>query len=279
MKILVKRLPYALLVAMFLFLLDSEIFAQTTDQITYCDQTCIDDKALSYNLYLEQYYKDKTPKEMWRDYVDLRLKQDGSLSYLLFRAHSFKEPFKSWAVNEIHRIDLNDFQLSDFLSLDFPEKAKSFALKRFLDSQLSDTTLKVSAPYLENIIVLVHKINEKSDSFSSYRVYLIDLILNDPNIIYVSNERLISILYWCSSSQKTKVAERILYNNPQRPELKIIAKADIKGYSDVASSMFFQEELSTSNTDPNWDFDTAKRHFLAGKMDQPEAPSLILPPP
>lgn len=222
-----------------------------------------------YEQYLEEYYKNTSAEEIWRDYIELKLKQDGNLAGLVYPAGYFKEPFKTWVVRELLNMDLTISELGSFLWNDFPEKAKATALKRFLDFQ-SQPILKISAPYLERLIDLVLQLSGNyivtNPTTIIYREYFIDRILSDPNMVYVSNDYLMSILKLGSLEQRKKIAERVLYNDPPIYALDIIADAKIDFYSDLANNMFLQQKVTNPIPDSNYDFDVARRTFLVKKM-------------
>ena len=254
MKRLVDKLVYLFLVLMLVCLSVTNTFAQTAEGETYEGKTEAD------RLYLEEYYKDKTSEEIWRDYTDVRLRINGESSSLVYVAYLFKEPFKFWAVKELLKLDLDYFSVAEFLGMNYSDEAKKTVLKNYINYQIPDQAR--ASPRLERFTDLVHKLNQYGEAGISYRKYLIDLILSDSDIVYIPNDRLILLLHLGSSEQSKKVAEVILSNNPQRYELDKIIGAEIDFYSEIARQMLPQIDPSI----PIDDFDYARLAFLSKKM-------------
>lgn len=174
------------------------------------------------NHYVE-YYKHKTPDDIWKDYLSTY----PSLT-LNYDSDDFREPFKSWAVEELFKKDFSAGSLGWFLlHSNHSEDSKTKALYNFVGK---------SRPSID-LFDLFHYLYGRSGIDEKYYVILISKILEDLNI---SNPRLVELLWHASPEQKDEIASRVLNNNPNEIDLAGIINAKIDFYSDTAQLMLIQ---------------------------------------
>ena len=182
---------------MHLFLVLGIICLSVSDGLAQTDEE-------AYRNYLEQYYKDKSPEEIWHDYINsptFTVYED--FIVLLNRASIFKEPFLSWAEKELLKhIDYSSNLTATFLSGPYSKESKEKVLGAYL-SFMPPPLLPLPNQNLERIMSLVDYIKSSDFIIEEERASLLEVligqILRDPDTIYLSNDRLANFLIWGSS--------------------------------------------------------------------------------
>ena len=201
----------------------------------------------------------------------MHLQTGGTLSSLSLTTYNFKEPFISWAAEEIVKGDLTEIELSYLLLYNYPEKAKKKAFESFLSSLPQQISFKANSLEAMVSLAVILRSMEGAEKYAHnmYLRSLEDRILSDPNIMYLNSEYMISILYLAPSAQKGEIARRILYNNPRLDDLYYIVRYNIDPYSYIAESMIKERENINLDLDRlrSSDLVNLRSRFLQGKME------------
>lgn len=261
MKCLAQGFLLAVLAVAFIFFSVSISFAQTPEEWQ------------AYQDELEQYYKNKTPKELWNDFMELRSKEELPPGGLADSAEKFREPFSSWAFEEISKVELSSVELSFFLMGNYSDEQKKYIYEKHIDRLVPPDEAQVFSPLTqEDYIILTitslgYWINDPSRADDRrrkfavmYRAQLIERILN-TSLTDISNNNLFELLNNVSSpAHKAVIAQTILNNNPSSYDLDRLGGAGVEFYSDLAKEML----RSGDNQGYYW---YIKLEFLKKKME------------
>lgn len=270
MKYLANKLLFLFLV--FICLSVSNSFAQNTFEDTANLTTPINMyyEEQVYQDYLEQYYKGKTAKEIWRDYWDIRSILQLEPNGLVDSSRKFQEPFKTFASEEIIKLDLPGSSMASFLAGDYGDKYKESVFEKNINrSDYGDFYVRVGRiDYLIHVMWTLSRSYNDGDVRRSALPYInkiMDRIVDDPDLFTVPNYNLSTILPFGSMEQKKKISSIMLNNNPLSTELDLIIDAEIEIYSDMAKQMKFQN--SVLNSDAGQGEIWTRLNFLAQKME------------
>ena len=219
-------------------------------------------------------YKHASAEKIWHDFMELWTKIGFGSGQLAGSGEKFKEPFSSWAAEEIIKVDLNSSELSFFLMGDFDDKYKKYVYEKHIDRitypfQFADRSSISQEDYIIWVIsslgewVNRSEVDDRARKFAyMYRAKLIERIVNSASLYGLSNNNLLTLLYNVSVDKKATIAQAILINNPSSYDLDIVGGSEIEFYSDLAKQML------SFDSSKDYDFDSthSKFEFFKEKM-------------
>lgn len=204
-----------------------------------------------YKEFLRENYKNASAERIWHDYIEVRPHLGLDSTTLASSAEKFKEPFSSWAAEEIiKQPDLYSSELATFLVGYFDNKYKKQAYEKYINRSAPPTIQVVDygVPQENYILMTIRRLaemanysdldNETRKLASSYKAGLIEHMIKSGSFRQLSNDILMELLKYVPSSQAGNVAQAIIDNDPSSfYYLDNVAGAEIPYYSELARQM------------------------------------------